>query len=74
MNFPQANFMLLGTDIEDCGDLRCFRTEDGVFTSKWRMSWRERFSAFLFGAVWVHVHGGKTSPPIALDVRKDVFE
>lgn len=47
---------------------------EGTITSCWRMSWRERVSALLFGTVWVRVMDpGGYQPPLALDARKTIF-
>ena len=32
--------------------------------SCWRLTWRERLSALLFGRVWLSVLGGTTQPPV----------
>jgi hypothetical protein len=42
--------------------------------SLWRMSWRERLSALLFGRVWLQVLSGPTQPPVALTTARTIFE
>jgi hypothetical protein len=36
--------------------------------SSWRMTWRERISALVFGRAWVWVKAGKSMPPMSIDV------
>lgn len=38
--------------------------------SCWRLNWRERFSALLFGTVWLSVLSGHTQPPVALRAER----
>ncbi len=46
-----------------------------VVTSCWRMSWRERWSALLFGTVWVRIPDARgRHPPIALDSVRRLFK
>ena len=42
--------------------------------SCWRMSWRERFSALIFGRVWLDLLSGKTMPPAYVVACKEYFE
>lgn len=42
--------------------------------SCWRMSWRERLSALLFGRVWLHVLSGSNQPPVALTAGRSLFD
>lgn len=72
--FPEKNKTLLPPHgMEDCEPLDIWT--DGMFcTSRWRMSWRERISALVFGRVWVRVWSWKpTQPPIALDACRSIF-
>lgn len=39
--------------------------------SCWRMTWRERVSALVFGKVWISVLTGKTQPPIFATAVKE---
>lgn len=75
INFPQANRKLgkpVGMTDKECGPLPIFN--DGVYcTSCWQMTWRERFSAFFFGKVWLSVMSGQTQPPVSLEVKKTIF-
>lgn len=56
-----------------CDDLPIF-TNDEECISLWKMTWRERFKAFLFGKVWLRVSSGNTQPPVSLSVNNNVFE
>jgi len=56
---------------KECSPLMIYRSSEGC-ASCWRMSWRERVSALLFGRCWIHVHSGMTQPPVALMVTRDV--
>lgn len=48
--------------------------DKGVYTSCWRMSWRERWAALIYGRVWCRVQtGGPQPPPIALDSMQSIF-
>jgi hypothetical protein len=76
MNFEQANKNLLkpvGMTDEECGSLPVF--SDGTqCISLWKMTWRERLSALLFGKVWLWVISGQTQPPVALLAANGIFE
>jgi hypothetical protein len=39
-------------------------TDGRQVVSCWKLSWRERLSALLFGRVWVAVLSGHTQPPV----------
>ena len=39
--------------------------------SSWRMSWRERLSAFFFGNAWVWIQAGKSQPPMMIEVSRN---
>ena len=74
-NFSQATRTLTRpremTD-QECGPLPIFN--DGRESiSCWKMSWKERISALVFGRVWLYVVAGPSQPPVALDVTRTVF-
>jgi hypothetical protein len=76
MNFKQSNKDLLkpeGWTDEECATLPVF-TDGKQCISLWKMTWRERLSALLFGKVWLFVISGQTQPPVGLLVNKDIFE
>jgi hypothetical protein len=62
-----------GMTDEECGPLPVY-VADGVITSCWRPTWRERISMLIFGRVWVWVCSGETQPPIALEGKRTVFK
>lgn len=75
-DFSEANGDLVGNHLTDhlgreVYDMRVHRTEHETI-SRWRLGWRERVSAFLFGNVWVRVIGHAV-PPMALEARKTIF-
>lgn len=72
ISFPEANSQLLAGGIPDCGDLPVFK-DGSQIVSKWKMTWRERFSALFHGTAFVYVFSSRTSPPIAITVAKQVF-
>ena len=41
--------------------------------SCWRLSWRERFSAAIFGRVWIATLSGQTQAPIYAEAAKTYF-
>jgi hypothetical protein len=75
IQFPEANATLAkppGMTDEECGPLPVFN--DGQQSiSCWKMTWRERLSALVFGKVWLYVISGHTQPPVALEARKTIF-
>ena len=55
---------------KECGSLSVYR--DGKqCISCWKMSFKERISALLFGKVWLYVLSGNTQPPVALEVSNN---
>jgi len=69
-SFRESNAVLTG-----CGtveDLKVYRNGE-VIISKWRMSWRERLSALIFGTSYLYVKANKTHPPVAITVAWSVF-
>ena len=71
---PEANKTLTRpTEMqEECLDLP-IRANREVCISCWKMTWRERIKAILFGRVWLYVWQGYTQPPVALCVARTVF-
>jgi hypothetical protein len=59
---------------ELCGSLPV-HAENGVCTSCWKMTFKERFNALLFGRIWVSVFTGmSTQPPVSIECKKTVFK
>lgn len=48
-------------------------TDDNSVVSCWKMTWRERLSALLFGRVWLSMLGGRT-PPVYIQASREFFE
>ena len=66
IDFDQVNTVWKGwpkdVDRDAVGDLPSFR--DGSLTiSAWKLTWLERFKAFMNGVVWLHVQG-QQQPPV----------
>lgn len=71
LKFKEANVTFVGKT-PDIGDLPAWRNE-GEVVSCWKMSWRERFSALLFGKLWIDIWAGGSQPPIAMTISKEYF-
>lgn len=75
VKFKEANKNLLKPDSmtdEECSSLWVYT--DGVqCVSCWRLTFKERMCALLFGKVWLSVLSGHTQPPVWLDCSKTVF-
>lgn len=70
-DFPEANRTLTMPIDEEGSSLRVW--DDGTQTlSAWSLSWRERFSALVFGRVWLWVRGGQTQPPVWIQASRTV--
>ena len=76
IKFKEANKNLLKpssmTD-EECTSLWVY-TEGKECISCWKMSFRQRIMALVYGKVWLSVLSGVTQPPVWLDCKKTVFE
>ena len=75
IKFKEANMILLKPESmtdEECRSLPVFI--DGVeCVSCWKLSWKERLSALVFGKIWLFVLNGKTQPPVRLACSDTVF-
>jgi len=58
---------------DECGPLPIYNDGEQCI-SLWRLSWRERISALIFGKVWLQVLSGETQPPVALTAAKQIFK
>lgn len=57
---------------EECSSLWVYN--DGrECVSCWRLTWKERIKALLFGKVWLGVLSGFTQPPVWMVCDKTVF-
>ncbi len=61
-----------GMTEEECGPLPVYSDGEQCI-SLWKMSWRERISALIFGKVWLRIHSGHTQPPVAIDSTNQIF-
>ncbi len=75
-NFPGVDGAVLtapagwdDTEHGPCGELPVQRL-DGICTSCWSMSLRERLAVLFGRRVYVHVASGRTQPPISLTVDR----
>ena len=48
-------------------------TDGEQCVSCWRMTWRERLSALIFGRVWIAALSGQTQPPIYAEAARSYF-
>ena len=75
IRFEQANKNLLRpanmTD-EECSSLWVY-TDGKQCVSCWRMTWKQRIKALLYGKIWLAVMSGQTQPPVWIDCEKTVF-
>lgn len=74
IKFEQANKNLLKPESmtdEECSSLWVYN--DGrECISCWRLTWKERIKALLFGRVWLSVLSGRTQPPVWLTCCKTI--
>lgn len=57
---------------EECSSIWVYN--DGrECVSCWRLTWKERIKALLFGKVWLGVLSGFTQPPVWMVCDKTVF-
>lgn len=76
VKFKEANRKLLKPDNmtdEECNSLWVY-TDGKQCISCWKLSWKQRIKALLFGRVWLSVLYGGTQPPVWLDCDKTVFK
>jgi hypothetical protein len=74
-NFKEATKTLVKPDSltdEECVPLSVWNDGESCI-SLWRMGWKDRINALIFGRVWLCVRSGETQPPVWLDVSRTVF-
>jgi len=78
-NFPEATITLgappdhvPNAEVGEIGGLPVHTTGLQCI-SCWRMTWRERLSALLFGRVWLAVFSGRTQPPVYVQASRRYF-
>lgn len=62
-NLP-ANVTLGGQGLDS---MPAYRSEDNIYTTRWKLSLKERILIFLFGNLWLNMQG--FSPPVRLSVE-----
>lgn len=75
VKFPEANRELLkpaDMSDEECSPLWVY-TDSRSCVSCWRLTWKERIKALLFGKIWLGVLSGHTQPPVWLACDNTVF-
>lgn len=76
IKFKEANKNLLKpqsmTD-DECSGLWVY-TDGEQCISCWKMNWKQRIMALLFGRVWLSVLSGQTQPHVWVDCDKTVFK
>ena len=75
IQFKQANKNLskpTGMTDDECGSLPV-HSDGKECISLWKMTWKERFSAFFFGRIWLFVVSGQTQPPVSLMATREIF-
>ena len=75
--FPEANRNLLDNgyrseNVTDIAELPVW-TDGEQCVSCWRLTWRERLSALLFGKVFLAVLSGRNQPPVAMSATRTYF-
>lgn len=76
IKFPEANKILTkssGITDKECKPLWVYSDGEQCI-SCWKLGWKERIFALIFGNIWLSVLGGQTQPPVWIDSRKTVFE
>ncbi len=76
IDFKEANLTLTKPDSmtdKECSSLRVWKG-NGELISCWKPSWKERFSIFFFGVVWLSVLSETTQPPVAVWAYKTLFK
>jgi hypothetical protein len=75
IEFKEANKKLLkpySMTEDECGPLSVF-SDDKQCISCWKMSWKQRIKALIYGRVWLSVYSGNTQPPVWLLCDKTIF-
>lgn len=73
IEFPEANHTLTAPEgREDVKPLLVWKGED-VIISCWKLTWRERWIAFVTGKVWLWVMSQTTQPPVYIGAEYRPF-
>jgi len=76
IEFKEQTGLLLkphGMTEEECSSLPIHFTGE-QYISCWKMNFKERIKALLFGNVWLYVRGKITQPPVSLVCARKPFE
>lgn len=76
VKFDEANKNLLKPETmtdKQCCSLWVY-TDGNQCISCWKLSWKERVKALIFGNIWLSVLSGATQPPVWIECGKTVFE
>ena len=70
-DFPDTNLVLTAPQgMDNCGELHVQCHGDGML-SCWKMGWRERLSALIFGRIWLNLYT-REHPPVWVAVQRDI--
>jgi len=73
VGFKESNQTLKApSDMPSCKDLPVFSNGE-MCISCWRLSWKERLIALVWGRAWLLVWG-KTHPPVSINCEFTPFE
>jgi hypothetical protein len=78
-DFPESNRIIVPSDhvysdnITGIDALSAW-SDGEQCVSLWRLSWRERLSALIFGRVWLALLSGDSQPPVYVEARRQYFK
>ena len=58
---------------DECGSLWVY-TDGVTCVSCWKLTWRQRLTALLFGKIWLGVLSGWSQPPVWMSCCRTVFK
>lgn len=73
IKFKEQNLTLFGTNLEGVKPLYAY-SDGEIVMSKWKMNFKDRIKALLFGTIWLQVKTEKTHPPVTVFCAKNGFE
>jgi len=77
INFKHSNITLNPPNPNNAGiEIDAIRawTDGKQCVSCWRLTWRERFAALIFGKAWLGLLSGRTMPPAYIIACKEYLE
>ena len=75
IKFKESNKVLTKPESmteDECGNLHVFNNGKQSI-SCWKLNFKQRLNALLFGKIWLCVYAGHTQPPVWLDCSKTIF-